>query len=65
MEFFGKGLLHFYQETPSLTGNQANHRTNMLLPYESNSYCEQWQNRQCSFRYFEQRSINPDQTALG
>ena len=29
-------LLHFYQDTSSLTGNQANHRTNMFLPYESN-----------------------------
>ena len=40
MEISGKGLLHFYQETSSLMGNQANHRTNMFLPYESNSCYE-------------------------
>ena len=33
MEIFGKGSLHFHQETSSLIGNQTNHRTNMLLPY--------------------------------
>ena len=37
MDISGKGLLQFYQDIPSLTGNQANHRTNMFLPYESNS----------------------------
>ena len=36
MEISGKGLLHFYQETSSLMGYQAIHRTNMFLPYESN-----------------------------
>ena len=36
MEISGKGLLHFYQETSSLMGRQANHRTNMFLPYEPN-----------------------------
>ena len=40
MEISGKGLLHFYQETSSLMGSQANHRTNMFLPYESNSRYE-------------------------
>ena len=34
MEISGKGLLHFYQDTSSLLGNQANHRTNMFLPYD-------------------------------
>ena len=37
MEISGKGLLHFYQQASSLIGNQTNHRTNMLLPYKSNS----------------------------
>ena len=37
MEISGKGLLHFYQETSSLIGNQTNHRTNMSSPYKSNS----------------------------
>ena len=36
-EISGKGLLYFYQETSSLIGNQTNHRTNMSLPYWSNS----------------------------
>ena len=40
MEISGKGLHHFYQETSSLMGNQANHRTNMFLPSESNSSYE-------------------------
>ena len=40
MEISGKGLLHFYQDTSSLLGNQTNHRTNMFLPYESNSRFE-------------------------
>ena len=40
MEISGKGLLHFCQNTSSLMGNQANHRTNMFLPYESNSRYE-------------------------
>ena len=40
MEISGKGLLHFYQETSSLMGSQANHRTNMFLPYEPNSRYE-------------------------
>ena len=40
MEISGKGLLHFYQETSSLMGSQANHRTNMFSPYESNSCYE-------------------------
>ena len=33
MEISGKGLLHFYQETSSVIGNQTNHRTNRVLPY--------------------------------
>ena len=32
MEITGKGELHFHQETPSLIGNQTNHKTNMFLP---------------------------------
>ena len=40
MEISRKGLLHFYQETSSLIGNQTNHRTNMFLPYKSNSCYE-------------------------
>ena len=40
MEISGKGLLHFYQETSSLMGSQANHRTNIFLPYEPNSCYE-------------------------
>ena len=35
-EISGKGLLHFYQETSSLIGNQAYHRTSMFSPYLSN-----------------------------
>ena len=30
MVTYGKELLHFYQETSSLIGNQTNHRTNMF-----------------------------------
>ena len=37
MEISGNGLLHFYQQASSLIGNQTNHRTNMFLPYLSNS----------------------------
>ena len=37
MDISGKGLLHFYQQASSLIGNQTNHRTNMCLPYYSNS----------------------------
>ena len=37
MEISGKGLLHFYQETSSLIGNQTYHRTNIISPYLSNS----------------------------
>ena len=40
MDISGKGLLHFDQETPSLIGNQTNHRTNMFLPYQSHSCYE-------------------------
>ena len=40
MEISGKGLLHFHQETSSLIGYHNNHRTNMFLPYQSNSYYE-------------------------
>ena len=40
MVISGKGLLHFYQETSSLMGSQAYHRTNMFLPYESSSHYE-------------------------
>ena len=40
MEISGKGLLHFYQQASSLIGNQTNHRTNMFLPYLSNSRYE-------------------------
>ena len=63
MEISGKGLLHFYQETSSLMGSQANHRTNMLClmnPTLAMSwtmmhlYCDLWKNMQCSFKYFEQ-----------
>ena len=32
VEISGMGVLHF-QETPSLIGNQTNHRANMLLSY--------------------------------
>ena len=35
-EISGKEVLHFYQETSSLIGNQANHRTSMFSPYLSN-----------------------------
>ena len=37
MEISGKGLLHFYQQTSSSMGTQTNHRTNMFLPYSSNT----------------------------
>ena len=40
MDISGKGLLHFYQQASSLIGNQTNHRTNMCLPYYSNSRYE-------------------------
>ena len=40
MEISGKGFLHFYQQALSLIGNQTNHRTNMFLPYYSNSCYE-------------------------
>ena len=40
MEISGKRYLHFYQQASSLIGNQTNHRTNMLLPYYSNSCYE-------------------------
>ena len=40
MEIFGKGLLHFFQQASSLTGNQTNHMTTMFLPYLSNSCYE-------------------------
>ena len=40
MEISGKGLLHFHQETSSLIGYHNNHRTNMFLPYQSNSCYE-------------------------
>ena len=40
MEISGKGLLHFYQDTSYLMGNQANHRTNIVMPYEFNSRYE-------------------------
>ena len=37
MGISGKGLLHSYQETSSLIGNQPtfNHRTNIFSPYQS------------------------------
>ena len=37
MEISRKGLLHFYQQTSSSMGTQTNHRTNMFLPYSSNT----------------------------
>ena len=37
MEIPGKGLHHFYHKALSLIGNRANHRTNMFLPFKSNS----------------------------
>ena len=40
MEISGKGLLHFYQQTSSLMGNQTNHKTNMFLNDQSNSRYE-------------------------
>ena len=40
MDIFGKELLHFHQETSSLISYQTNHRTNMVLPYYSNSCYE-------------------------
>ena len=40
MGISGKGELHFHQETPSLIGNQTNHKTNMFLPYYFNSCYE-------------------------
>ena len=40
MEISGKGFLQFYQQASSLIGNQTNHRTNMFLPYYSNSCYE-------------------------
>ena len=40
MEIYGKGLLHFYQQASSLTGNQTNHGANIFLPYKSNSRYE-------------------------
>ena len=40
MEISGKGLLHFYEETPSLIRNQTNHRMNLFTPSESNSCYE-------------------------
>ena len=40
MEIYGKGLLHFYQQESSLMGNQTNHRTNMFIPYYSNTRYE-------------------------
>ena len=63
MEIFGKGLLHFYQQASSLIGNKTNHKTNMFALLIQLSlwvrlcvylYCHQWQNTQCSFKYFEQ-----------
>ena len=33
LEISGKEELHFHQETPSLIGNQTNHRANMFSPY--------------------------------
>ena len=40
MEISGKGFLHFYQQASSLIGNQTNYRTNVFLPYYSNSWYE-------------------------
>ena len=40
MEIPGKRLHHFYHQTSSLIGNQAKHRTNRFLPYQSNSRYE-------------------------
>ena len=31
MGISGKGELHFHQETPSLIGNQTNHKTNVFF----------------------------------
>ena len=57
MEISGKGLLHFYQETSSLMGSQAYHRTNMLLPYESNSRYESNYECICIAIYGKTRSV--------
>ena len=40
MEISGKGLLYYYQQASSSTGNQTNHWTNMCLPYLPNSHYE-------------------------
>ena len=40
MEISGKELLYVHQETSSLIGNRTNHRTNIYLPYQSDSCYE-------------------------
>ena len=47
MEISGKRFLHFYQQASSLIGNRPNHRTNMVLPYYSNSCYESDYERIC------------------
>ena len=37
---FWKGTTSFFQQASSVIGNQTNHRTNMCLPYQSNSRYE-------------------------
>ena len=59
MEISGKGLLHFYQQAPSLIGNQTNFRTNMFCLINPTLAMSQTMrafvlNTQCSFKYFEQ-----------
>ena len=57
MEISGKGVLNFHQETPSLIGNQTNHRTNMFLPYQSNSCYESGYECICIVINAKQRSV--------
>ena len=57
MEISGKGELHFHQDTPSLIGNQTNHRINMFSLYLSNCCCESDYECICIVIHVKTRSV--------